>query len=123
MSDRFFSRVVRTVGGSLRRDSKVAVPLPSWHAAGWMTGETRPTSGRHREVPAGGTAERWRPDRPAVRRLVLLLRADEGMSTVEYAVGTIAAAGIGALLYTIVTGDSIRSALTALIRHALSVNL
>nr|WP_281258090.1 DUF4244 domain-containing protein [Actinoalloteichus hoggarensis] len=58
-----------------------------------------------------------------MRRLVLLLRADEGMSTVEYAVGTIAAAGIGALLYTIVTGDSIRSALTALIRHALSVNL
>ena len=41
-----------------------------------------------------------------------LLAADEsGMSTVEYAIGTIAAAAFGAILYTVVTGDSIVSAL------------
>ncbi|WP_083682842.1 MULTISPECIES: DUF4244 domain-containing protein [Actinoalloteichus] len=107
----------------LRRDSRRAVPLPSWHAAGCVVGGERTTGGRHREAAADGAIERWRPDRPAVRRLILLLRADEGMNTVEYAVGTIAAAGFAALFYTIVTGDSVRSALTALIQQALSVNL
>ena len=38
----------------------------------------------------------------------MLLVVDEvGMSTVEYAIGTIAAAAFGAILYTVVTGDSI----------------
>lgn len=45
---------------------------------------------------------------------------DSGMSTVEYAVGTIAAAAFAALLYTIVTGDSVMAALTSLIEQALS---
>ena len=39
--------------------------------------------------------------------MVLLLVDDTGMSTVEYAIGTIAAAAFGAILYTVVTGDSI----------------
>lgn len=30
--------------------------------------------------------------------------ADDGMSTAEYAIGTIAAAAFGAVLYTVVTG-------------------
>lgn len=47
---------------------------------------------------------------------------DEGMSTAEYAIGTVAAAAFAALLYAIVTGDSVVTALTNLIARALSVN-
>jgi hypothetical protein len=48
-------------------------------------------------------------------------RDDNGMSTVEYAIGTVAAAAFGALLYTVVTGDSILTALTGLVERALTV--
>jgi hypothetical protein len=49
----------------------------------------------------------WRPD------------ADDGMSTAEYAIGTIAAAAFAGLLYTVITGDSILDGLTSLIQRAL----
>ncbi|MCF8588681.1 DUF4244 domain-containing protein [Gordonia sp. HY285] len=56
-----------------------------------------------------------------VRTLTGQLVTDEsGMSTVEYAIGTVAAAAFGALLYTVVTGDNILSALTGIITRALS---
>jgi hypothetical protein len=52
---------------------------------------------------------------------VALLAVDEaGMSTVEYAIGTIAAAAFAAILYTVVTGDSIVTALTNIIARALN---
>ncbi len=56
-------------------------------------------------------------------RMMLLLVDDTGMSTVEYAIGTIAAAAFGAILYTVVTGDSIVSALTNIINRALNTNV
>ncbi|MGO9031132.1 DUF4244 domain-containing protein [Mycobacterium sp.] len=57
----------------------------------------------------------------ALRARVTLLAVDEsGMSTVEYAIGTIAAAAFAAILYTVVTGDSIVSALTNIIARALN---
>ncbi len=52
-------------------------------------------------------------------RFALLVTEDDGMSTAEYAIGTIAAAAFGAVLYTVVTGDSIVSALTGIIDKAL----
>lgn len=53
-----------------------------------------------------------------------VLAADEsGMSTVEYAIGTIAAAAFGAVLYAVVTGDSIVSALTNIIGRALNTKV
>jgi hypothetical protein len=55
--------------------------------------------------------------------MVLLLVDDTGMSTVEYAIGTIAAAAFGAILYTVVTGDSIVTALTNIINRALNTNV
>ncbi|KKE98192.1 DUF4244 domain-containing protein [Mycolicibacterium obuense] len=55
-------------------------------------------------------------------RLLVLAVADDGMSTVEYAIGTIAAAAFGAILYTVVTGDSIVGALTNIITRALNTN-
>lgn len=48
--------------------------------------------------------------------------ADGGMSTAEYAIGTVAAAALAAVLYMIVTGDSVTSALTSIIEQALSVD-
>ena len=56
-------------------------------------------------------------------RVVLLAVDESGMSTVEYAIGTIAAAAFGAILYTVVTGDSITSALTNIITRALNTNV
>jgi hypothetical protein len=54
------------------------------------------------------------------RRMVVVVESEDGMSTVEYAIGTIAAAAFGAILYTVVTGDSIVSALTNIITRALN---
>ncbi|GAB17697.1 hypothetical protein GOEFS_036_01360 [Gordonia effusa NBRC 100432] len=54
------------------------------------------------------------------RRLIV---EDDGMSTAEYAIGTIAAAAFGALLYTVVTGDNVVSALTGIITKALSTSV
>lgn len=47
--------------------------------------------------------------------------ADAGMSTAEYAVGTIAACGFAAVLYKIVTSGPVRTALTGVIEKALHV--
>ena len=59
-----------------------------------------------------------------LRGRITLLAVDEtGMSTVEYAIGTIAAAAFGAILYTVVTGDSIVGALTNIITRALNTNV
>jgi hypothetical protein len=55
-------------------------------------------------------------------RLTLLVADESGMSTVEYAIGTIAAAAFGAILYTVVTGDSIVSALSNIITRALNTS-
>ena len=51
-------------------------------------------------------------------RLVLAAVDDAGMSTVEYAIGCVAAAGVAALLYSVVTGDSVTTALTQLVQRA-----
>ncbi|MFM1725460.1 DUF4244 domain-containing protein [Rhodococcus sp. PAM 2766] len=53
-------------------------------------------------------------------RIMTAAAGDDGMSTAEYAIGTIAAAAFGAVLYTVVTGDSIVSALTGIIDKALA---
>jgi hypothetical protein len=53
-------------------------------------------------------------------RMTLLMVDESGMSTVEYAIGTVAAAAFGAILYTVVTGDSIVNALSNIIARALS---
>jgi hypothetical protein len=50
------------------------------------------------------------------------MHADAGMSTVEYAVGTVVAAAFAAVLYKIVTGDSVVAGLTNLINSALSTS-
>jgi Protein of unknown function (DUF4244) len=61
--------------------------------------------------------------RVLVARMALLATDESGMSTVEYAIGTIAAAAFGAILYTVVTGDSIVSALSNIIGRALNTKV
>ncbi|MFE9786846.1 DUF4244 domain-containing protein [Nocardia salmonicida] len=56
-------------------------------------------------------------------RFTRLLLEDDGMSTAEYAIGTIAAAAFGAVLYGVVTGDSIVTALTGIIDKALNTSV
>ncbi|KQY33652.1 MULTISPECIES: DUF4244 domain-containing protein [Nocardia] len=56
-------------------------------------------------------------------RFTRLLLDDDGMSTAEYAIGTIAAAAFGAVLYGVVTGDSIVNALTGIIDKALNTSV
>ena len=50
----------------------------------------------------------------------LRARAEAGMSTAEYAVGTVAACAFAAVLYKVVTGGSIVTALGRLIARALA---
>ena len=46
-------------------------------------------------------------------------RSDHGMTTAEYAVGTVAACGFGGVLYKIVTSEPIMHLVESLISHAL----
>ncbi len=66
---------------------------------------------RIRAQRQSGWRARWRR---------LRARAEAGMSTAEYAVGTVAACAFAAVLYRVVTGDSIVSALDALVDRALN---
>lgn len=61
--------------------------------------------------------------REARSRMAMLIADETGMSTVEYAIGTIAAAAFGAILYSVVTGDSIVGALTTIINRALTTRV
>ena len=56
-------------------------------------------------------------------RVALMAGDESGMSTVEYAIGTIAAAAFGAILYSVVTGQSVVAALTNIIGRALSTKV
>jgi hypothetical protein len=48
-------------------------------------------------------------------------RIDAGMTTAEYAVGTVAACGFAAVLYKIVRSEAVMSLLTGIITKALHV--
>lgn len=68
-------------------------------------------------------AESIEEDRSFARRVMKVAAGDDGMSTAEYAIGTIAAAAFGAVLYTVVTGDGIVSALTGIVERALNTSV
>ncbi|GLW98321.1 DUF4244 domain-containing protein [Microtetraspora sp. NBRC 16547] len=53
--------------------------------------------------------------------LIARTRAEAGMSTAEYAVGTIAACAFAGLLFKIVTSGEVRGMMTALIQKALKL--
>lgn len=59
-----------------------------------------------------GLRARWRE----LRR-----RADAGMATAEYAIGTLAAVGFAGLLLVILRSEQVRSLLLGIVQDALSV--
>jgi hypothetical protein len=62
-----------------------------------------------------------RPGRALARRWAIVRAAGEsGMSTAEYAVGTVAACAFAAVLYRVVSGESIVTGLTDLVESALA---
>jgi hypothetical protein len=63
------------------------------------------------------------PTQVRIRPRREFLLADDGMSTVEYCVGLIAAAALAVVLYGIVTGDNVLNALTSIIQRALAVKI
>ncbi|MFF8834296.1 DUF4244 domain-containing protein [Streptomyces sp. NPDC015130] len=65
-----------------------------------------------RRGPVSAVREWWRARRRG-------LRSDSGMTTSEYAVGTIAAAAFAAVLYKLVTGGTVSGALESVIGKAL----
>ena len=60
---------------------------------------------------------RLRP--PTVARL----REERGLTTAEYAIGTVAAAGLGGLLIKLVTSDEARNLIWSLLSKALTIVL
>ena len=68
------------------------------------------TAGREQPGPSNGPARRWSRVRAG----------EEGMSTAEYAVGTVAACAFAAVLYRVVTGGSVVTALGDLVQSALT---
>ncbi len=78
--------------------------------------------------PSTGIAEETYSDlRPITRWWNQIIGAvysryadDKGMSTVEYALGCVAAAALGALLYTVVTSDTVEQALSGIFDRALN---
>lgn len=52
------------------------------------------------------------------RRLVQVVRDDRGMSTAEYAVGTVAAAGFGGLLIKLLSSPDVQALLWSVIKKA-----
>lgn len=69
-----------------------------------------------------GTSVRRTRARDALARRLAVLREEPeaGMSTAEYAVGTVAACAFAAVLYRVVTGDSVVDGLTDLVDRALA---
>ena len=78
-----------------------------------MSVPTRSRANARANARAGARARGW----ARLRRLAV---DDRGMSTAEYAIGTVAAAGFAALLYVIFRSDTVVGALTDIIQRALS---
>ena len=48
------------------------------------------------------------------------MRSEQGMSTIEYAFGSLAAAALAGVLYLVVNGDAVTNAIESVITDALS---
>ncbi|MGV9596983.1 DUF4244 domain-containing protein [Streptosporangium sandarakinum] len=96
--------------GGVRRGPLRSVPALS--PDGWHVRSRRwagRLSSRAREALVRRTAALTGPDR------------DRGMSTAEYAVGTIAACAFAALLFKVVTSPEVQEMISKLIKRALNV--
>lgn len=92
--------------------------LPRLHRSTLTSRTTRPAATRrHRSRP-----RRHHPaHRPSARLSPRVRALDRGMTTAEYAVGTLAACAFAAVLIAVVRSGGVRAALTNLIMSALSI--
>jgi Protein of unknown function (DUF4244) len=60
---------------------------------------------------------------PAGRRRLRQVASDAGMTTAEYAVGTVAACGFAGVLYKLLTSSTVVSLLTGIVKRALSTGV
>ena len=51
----------------------------------------------------------------------VLRRSEHGMTTAEYAVGTVAACGFGGVLYKLLTSETVVELLTSVVRRAFDI--
>jgi Protein of unknown function (DUF4244) len=93
-----------------------------------LTGESPVVRGRRLVRPGSG----WRSNQ--MRALLVIkdsfglarLRAaadDAGMTTAEYAVGTVAACGFAGVLFKVLTSDAVITLLTDIVRRALTLSI
>jgi Flp pilus assembly pilin Flp len=89
-----------------------------------LSTDRQPPLGRDR---AAAKAGRCTPHRAAttegadvLRKLRAMYRRDDGMTTAEYAVGLIAAVAFAGILYKVVTSGTVLTALTTIVKRALS---
>ena len=68
------------------------------------------------------SAVRTAPVRAAVRLQTMRTSDDAGMTTAEYAVGTVAACGFGGILYKVITSGAVLELITAVISRAFKLN-
>ena len=80
--------------------------------------ETRPDE--ERPDAGGAPADEAAPRGLRARWARVRAAGEAGMSTAEYAVGTVAACAFAAVLYRVVTGGSVVDGLSALVADALA---
>lgn len=86
-----------------------------------MTSETASPQARRTPAPPPNILQRL--SSAITRRTILAVTGDDGMSTTEYAIGTLSAAAFAALLYVIVSGDTVSGALEDLFERALNTSV
>jgi hypothetical protein len=84
----------------------------SAHDDGGLDGEAVGADGRHR---------RGRGRKAGMRRIIKRVsEGDAGLSTAEYAVGTVAVAGLGGVLIKLLTSPEVRDLLWSVLSQALN---
>ena len=58
-----------------------------------------------------------------MRTLLARMKKDDGLSTAEYAVGTVAAAGLGGVLIKLLTSDEVRNLIWTVLSNAFTALL
>lgn len=58
-----------------------------------------------------------------MKKFIARMKKDDGLTTAEYAVGTVAAAGLGGVLIKLLTSDEVRDLIWTLMSNAFSTLL
>jgi hypothetical protein len=75
------------------------------------------------DVDAAAGAEPARGAGPGRVRRLRRVASDAGMTTAEYAVGTVAACGFAGVLYKLLTSSTVVSLLTGIVKRALATGV